>query len=67
MQWSVDRNGGFSRADPAKLVLPPILDPLYGYQTINVEAQARDPHSLLNWMRRLLAVRSQQKAFGRGS
>ncbi|KAB0715222.1 hypothetical protein F7O91_25075, partial [Pseudomonas aeruginosa] len=41
-QWSVDRNGGFSRADPAKLVLPPILDPLYGYQTINVEAQARD-------------------------
>ncbi|MFO6382697.1 hypothetical protein ACLBYN_59815, partial [Pseudomonas aeruginosa] len=60
MQWSVDRNGGFSRADPAKLVLPPILDPLYGYQTINVEAQARDPHSLLNWMRRLLAVRSQQ-------
>ncbi len=42
MQWSVDRNGGFSRADPAKLVLPPILDPLYGYQTINVEAQARD-------------------------
>ncbi|MCF3996916.1 alpha-amylase, partial [Pseudomonas aeruginosa] len=49
MQWSVDRNGGFSRADPAKLVLPPILDPLYGYQTINVEAQARDPHSLLNW------------------
>ncbi|MCY1260592.1 1,4-alpha-glucan branching enzyme GlgB [compost metagenome] len=67
MQWSVDRNGGFSRADPARLVLPPILDPLYGYQTINVEAQSRDPHSLLNWMRRMLAVRGQQKAFGRGS
>ncbi|MCJ1887002.1 maltose alpha-D-glucosyltransferase [Pseudomonas sp. LA21] len=67
MQWSVDRNGGFSRADPASLVLPPILDPLYGYQTVNVEAQARDPHSLLNWMRRMLAVRKQQKAFGRGS
>ncbi len=67
MQWSVDRNGGFSRADPASLVLPPILDPLYGYQSVNVEAQLRDPHSLLNWTRRMLAVRRQQKAFGRGS
>ncbi|KAF1054639.1 MAG: Trehalose synthase/amylase TreS [Stenotrophomonas maltophilia] len=67
MQWSMDRNGGFSRADPASLVLPPIMDPLYGYQTINVEAQSRDAHSLLNWMRRMLAVRKQQKAFGRGS
>ena len=67
MQWSVDRNGGFSRADPASLVLPPIMDPLYGYQTINVEAQARDPHSLLNWTRRMLAIRNQHKAFGRGS
>ncbi|WP_166361627.1 maltose alpha-D-glucosyltransferase [Pseudomonas akapageensis] len=67
MQWSIDRNGGFSRADPASLVLPPIMDPLYGYQSVNVEAQSRDPHSLLNWNRRLLAVRKQQKAFGRGS
>ncbi|MBM7061904.1 maltose alpha-D-glucosyltransferase [Pseudomonas sp. UL073] len=67
MQWSVDRNGGFSRADPASLVLPPIMDPLYGFQAINVEAQQRDPHSLLNWTRRMLAVRKQQKAFGRGS
>lgn len=67
MQWSVDRNGGFSRADPASLVLPPIMDSLYGYHTINVEAQARDPHSLLNWTRRMLAVRNQHKAFGRGS
>ncbi|MEH6564308.1 MAG: maltose alpha-D-glucosyltransferase [Halopseudomonas sp.] len=67
MQWSVDRNGGFSAADPARLVLPPIMDPLYGYQTINVEAQARDPHSLLNWTRRMLTVRTQQKAFGRGT
>ncbi|MDH4567557.1 maltose alpha-D-glucosyltransferase [Pseudomonas sp. BN414] len=67
MQWSIDRNGGFSRADPARLVLPPIMDPLYGYQTINVEAQAHDSHSLLNWMRRMLSVRKQQKAFGRGS
>ncbi|TLP56612.1 MULTISPECIES: maltose alpha-D-glucosyltransferase [Pseudomonas] len=67
MQWSPDRNGGFSRADPQRLVLPPIMDPLYGFQTVNVEAQAHDPHSLLNWNRRLLAVRNQQKAFGRGT
>jgi maltose alpha-D-glucosyltransferase/alpha-amylase len=67
MQWSFDRNGGFSRADPATLVLPPIMDPLYGYQAINVEAQARDPHSLLNWMRRMLGVRKQQQTFGRGT
>jgi len=67
MQWSPDRNGGFSKADPQRLVLPPIMDPLYGYQTVNVEAQSHDPHSLLNWNRRLLAVRNQQKAFGRGT
>lgn len=67
MQWSVDRNGGFSRADPARLVLPPIMDPLYGYQTINVEAQQRDPYSLLNWTKRMLTVRKQFKAFGRGT
>ncbi len=67
MQWSVDRNGGFSRADPAKLVLPPIMDPIYGFQAVNVEAQASDPHSLLNWMRRMLAVRAGHKAFGRGT
>jgi len=67
MQWSIDRNGGFSRADPASLVLPPIQDPLYGYQSVNVETQAGDPHSLLNWTRRMLAVRKQSKAFGRGS
>ncbi len=67
MQWSFDRNGGFSRADPASLVLPPVMDPLYGYQAINVEAQARDPHSLLSWMRRMLGIRKQQQAFGRGT
>jgi maltose alpha-D-glucosyltransferase/alpha-amylase len=67
MQWSLDRNGGFSRADPAALVLPPIMDSLYGFQAVNVEAQARDPHSLLNWMRRMLSIREQQKAFGRGT
>ncbi|MGH7040813.1 MAG: maltose alpha-D-glucosyltransferase, partial [Acetobacteraceae bacterium] len=67
MQWSPDRNGGFSRADPARLVLPPIMDSLYGFDAVNVEAQAADPPSLLNWMRRMLAVRSRFRAFGRGS
>ncbi len=67
MQWSPDRNGGFSRGDPARLVLPPIQDPLYGFQAVNVEAQARDPHSLLNWTRRMLAVRRRTRAFGRGA
>ncbi len=66
MQWSVDRNGGFSRADPAMLVLPPIMDPLYGFQAINVEAQSSDAHSPLSWMRRMLAVRRRFAAFGRG-
>ncbi|PLZ00603.1 maltose alpha-D-glucosyltransferase [Burkholderia sp. WAC0059] len=67
MQWSSDRNGGFSRADPASLVLPPIMDPLYGYEAVNVEAQSADRHSQLNWLRRMLEVRSQHRAFGRGS
>ncbi|CEJ13903.1 Trehalose synthase/amylase TreS [bacterium YEK0313] len=67
MQWSPDRNGGFSRADPAALVLPPIMDPLYGFDSVNVEAQSRDAHSLLNWVRRTLGVRRQHKAFGRGN
>jgi maltose alpha-D-glucosyltransferase/alpha-amylase len=67
MQWSIDRNGGFSRADPAGLVMPPIMDPIYGYQSVNVEAQANDQHSLLNWMRRMLDVRKRHRAFGRGT
>ncbi|SEM46354.1 trehalose synthase [Bosea lupini] len=67
MQWSPDRNGGFSVADPASLVLPPIMDPLYGFSAVNVEAQTRDRHSLLNWTRRILAVRKEHKAFGRGT
>ncbi|HEY1933717.1 MAG TPA: maltose alpha-D-glucosyltransferase [Acetobacteraceae bacterium] len=67
MQWSPDRNGGFSRADPKRLVSPPIMDPLYGYEAVNVEAQAADPHSLLMWMRRTIAVRRQYQAFGRGT
>ena len=67
MQWSPDRNGGFSKADPASVVLAPIMDPLYGFDAVNVEAQARDPHSLLNWTRRILSVRKEHKAFGRGT
>jgi maltose alpha-D-glucosyltransferase/alpha-amylase len=67
MQWSSDRNGGFSRTDPARLFAPPIMDPVYGYQAINVEAQERYPFSLLNWMKRLIAMRKQHRVFGRGS
>jgi len=66
MQWSPDRNAGFSRADPQRLYLPPIMDPIYGFEAVNVEAQSREPNSLLNWMRRLLAVRKTSRAFGRG-
>src|SRR3954471_164049 len=67
MQWSSDRNGGFSRADPARLYAPPIQDPVYGYLSINVEAQERYPFSLLNWVKRLIAMRKQHRVFGRGS
>ncbi|TCT05537.1 maltose alpha-D-glucosyltransferase [Aquabacter spiritensis] len=67
MQWSPDRNGGFSKADPELLVLPPIQDPLYGYYALNVEAQLRDPHSLLNWTRRVLAIRKRHPSMGRGT
>ncbi|MGE0450601.1 MAG: maltose alpha-D-glucosyltransferase [Vicinamibacterales bacterium] len=67
MQWSSDRNGGFSRADTARLYAPAIVDPLYGFQSINVEAQERAPYSLLNWMKRLIALRKQHRVFGRGS
>ena len=67
MQWSVDRNGGFSRADPPELALPPIMDPLYGFQAVNVEVQERDRHSLLNWLKRMLAARREHQAFGRGT
>jgi maltose alpha-D-glucosyltransferase/alpha-amylase len=66
MQWSSDRNGGFSRADPEQLVLPPVMGSLYGFDAVNVEAQSRDPHSLLNWTRRMLATRRAKHAFGRG-
>ncbi|MCL7488234.1 MAG: maltose alpha-D-glucosyltransferase [Desulfobulbaceae bacterium] len=67
MQWNMDRNGGFSRADPAGLYLPVIMDPVYGYQSVNVEAQERNPSSMLHFMRRMIALRRQHKALGRGS
>ncbi len=67
MQWSSDRNGGFSRADPEQLVLPPVMGALYGFDAVNVEAQNRDPHSLLNWTRRMLATRRSKHTFGRGT
>ena len=67
MQWTGDRNGGFSRADPARLFAPPIMDPVYGYQAINVEAQERTPYSILNWMKRMIGLRKQFRVFGRGS
>jgi maltose alpha-D-glucosyltransferase / alpha-amylase len=67
MQWSPDRNAGFSRADPQRLYLPPIMDSIYGYESVNVEAQERDRASLLNWMKRLLQIRTTSHAFGRGS
>jgi maltose alpha-D-glucosyltransferase/alpha-amylase len=66
MQWSPDRNAGFSRADPQRLFLPPIMDPIYGFEAVNVEAQARDPSSQLNWMKHMLSVRKSSQAFGRG-
>src|SRR3546814_15240064 len=67
MQWSPDRNGGFSKADPEQLVLPPIMVALSGFDSVHVEAHARDPHSLLTWMRRLLVVRKRQHVIGRGT
>src|SRR5919202_949435 len=67
MQWSGDRNAGFSEADSAALFSPVIVDPPYGYQGINVAAQERTATSLLRWMRRLINVRKQYKAFGRGT
>jgi maltose alpha-D-glucosyltransferase/alpha-amylase len=67
MQWTPDRNGGFSRADPQRLYLPPIMDPVYGYEAVNVEAQQTDSSSLLNWTKRLLRVRSRHAVFGRGT
>jgi maltose alpha-D-glucosyltransferase / alpha-amylase len=66
MQWSSDRNAGFSRADPAALYLPLLMDPVYGYQAVNIEAQERVATSFLHWLRRLLQVRKQHPVFGMG-
>ena len=67
MQWSADRNAGFSRANPQRLFLPTIIDPEYHYESLNVEAQLANAHSLLWWMRRLIALRKRYLAFGRGT
>jgi len=67
MQWNSDRNAGFSRCDPARLYLPVVMDPIYGYQAINVEAQLSDPSSLLHWTQNMIALRKLFQVFGRGS
>ncbi|MCP9489230.1 MAG: maltose alpha-D-glucosyltransferase [Solirubrobacteraceae bacterium MAG38_C4-C5] len=67
MQWTGDRNGGFSRADFAALYAPPLMDPVYGYQAVNVEAQLRTPTSLLRWIHRFIALRKAHPVFGLGT
>jgi maltose alpha-D-glucosyltransferase/alpha-amylase len=67
MQWTGDRNGGFSRADPARLYSPIIMDHVYGYQAVSVEAQESDTASLLYWMRNMIRLRKLFKVFGRGT
>ncbi len=67
MQWNGDRNAGFSRANPQQLYLPTVIDPQFHYETVNVETQLANPHSLLWWMRRLIALRTRHHVFGRGS
>jgi maltose alpha-D-glucosyltransferase/alpha-amylase len=67
MQWNGGWNGGFSNADPERLYLPLISNPVYGYQTVNVESQKRFPHSMLSWVKRLIALRRSSQVFGRGS
>ncbi|NGX61443.1 MAG: Trehalose synthase/amylase TreS [Chlamydiae bacterium] len=67
MQWSNDRNAGFSKANPQRLYLPPILDPEYHYETVNVEAQQNNPHSLLWWTKQLISLRKRYKAFSYGT
>ena len=67
MQWTGDRNGGFSRADFAQLYAPPLMDPVYGYQAVNVEAQLRTPSSLLRWLKRFISLRKEHPVFGKGT
>jgi maltose alpha-D-glucosyltransferase/alpha-amylase len=66
MQWSADRNAGFSTANPQQLYLPPIIDPLAHYENVNVETQLQNPSSLLRWTQRVLALRHRHQVFGRG-
>ncbi len=66
MQWNADRNAGFSRAAPARLYSPVIMDPILGYEAVNAEAQQGDPSSLLSWMRNMIALRKLFRVFGRG-
>jgi maltose alpha-D-glucosyltransferase/alpha-amylase len=66
MQWTPDRNAGFSNCDPGRIYLPVIMDPVYGYQAVNVEAQSASTQSLLNWTRRMIQVRREHPAFGLG-
>ncbi len=67
MQWTGDRNGGFSRADFAQLYAPPLMDPVYGFQAVNVEAQLRTPTSFLRWLKRFIALRKEHPVFGLGT
>ncbi len=67
MQWNADRNAGFSTATPARLYSPVVMDPVWGYEAVNVEAQQSDPSSLLNWMRNMIALRKLFRVFGRGT
>jgi maltose alpha-D-glucosyltransferase/alpha-amylase len=67
MQWTPDRNGGFSTADPQRMYLPLNQDPVYGYQVTNVESQLRNTNSLLQWLRRMIQVRNEHPTFGLGS
>ena len=67
MQWTSDRNAGFSKCDPARLYFPVVMDPIYGYQAINVEAQLSDQSSLLHWTRNMIALRKLFQVFGRGT
>jgi maltose alpha-D-glucosyltransferase/alpha-amylase len=67
MQWSADKNAGFSRTNPQRLFLPVIVDPTYHYEAVNVEAQQGNPHSLLWWTRRMIALRKRHPAFSRGT
>ncbi|QUH02155.1 maltose alpha-D-glucosyltransferase [Saccharopolyspora erythraea] len=67
MQWTPDRNAGFSRADPERLYLPPVMDPVYGFHRVNVESQQRNSASFLHWTRRMLRIRKRHSAFGLGS